>query len=76
MTLLWVDYSAEIQHMHNVNMIWSVFFIVFFVVAFFTRKSQSLGFLWKIVVGFFIILLVTLLADKIKNDLKDWWNKD
>jgi hypothetical protein len=74
MTLLWVDYTAELQHNHNVNVMWGVYFAIIFVIAFLTRKTP-LGFLWKIIVGFFIVLLVTLFADKFKNDLKSWWNK-
>jgi hypothetical protein len=75
MTLLWTDYTAELQHIHNVNVFWGWFFGIFFVVSFFTRRT-SLGFLWNLIVGFFMMLLIILLADKIKNDLKDWWNKD
>lgn len=50
-------------------------FFIFIVTAFLLRKTP-LGFLWKMVVTFFIVLFATILATKIKNDLKEWWNKD
>ena len=74
MTLLWIDYSTELQHNHNVNVFWGWFFAIFVIIAFLTRKTP-LGFLWKLCVGFVLVLAITLFADKIKNDLKDWWKK-
>ena len=49
-------------------------FFIFIAAAFLLRKTP-LGFLWKMVVAFFIVLFATLLATKIKNDLKEWWNE-
>ena len=47
-----------------------------FIVAAFLLRNTPLGFLWKMVKMFFIVLFVTLMANKIKGDLKEWWNKD
>jgi hypothetical protein len=49
-------------------------FFVFIIAAFLLRKTP-LSFLWKMVVMFFIVLFATILATKIKNDLKEWWNE-
>ncbi len=50
-------------------------FFIFIIAAFLLRKTP-LGFLWKMVVAFFIVLFATLLANKIKGELKEWWGKD
>ena len=42
----------------------------------FLLRNTPLGFLWKCVKIFFVVLILTLFADKIKNDIKAWWNKD
>lgn len=49
-------------------------FFIFIVIAFLLRKT-ALGFLWRIIVTFFIVLFATLLADHIKKGVKEWWNK-
>jgi hypothetical protein len=38
-------------------------------------RKTPLGFLWRWVVLFFIVLFATVLANNIKNSLKEWWNK-
>jgi hypothetical protein len=42
----------------------------------YSLRHTPLGFLWKITRIFLIILFGTLLVNKFKGDLKDWWNKD
>lgn len=32
--------------------------------------------LWKVVATFFIVLFATLMANYVKKELKEWWNKD
>jgi len=39
-------------------------------------RHTPLGFLWRGVRIFLLLLFATLLINKFKGDLKDWWNKD
>ena len=32
--------------------------------------------IWKVVATFFIVLFATLMANYVKKELKEWWNKD
>ena len=50
-------------------------FVVFCVVAFFTRNTL-LGFLWKLVVAFFVALLLNVVIDKFKKDIISLLKKD
>ena len=65
------SWSVMTPHDHFVV----ICFFVFIVVAFLLRKTP-LGFVWKAIQMFFIVLIVTLLADHIKKSVKEWWNKD
>jgi hypothetical protein len=47
----------------------------FIIFVFFLLKNTPLGFLWKITKIFFISLFAVLLVNKVKGDLKDWWNE-
>lgn len=47
--------------------------LMFFV--FWLLRNTPLGFLWRWTKIFFTVLILTLFATKIKNDLKDWWNE-
>ena len=38
-------------------------------------RNTFLGFLWRYMKIFFIVLLVTLGANYAKGKVKDWWNK-
>ena len=51
------------------------FFIIFVVVAFFTRNTLF-GFLWKLVMAFFIALLAGVFIDRTKKSLVDLFKKD
>ena len=65
------SWSTMSSHDHFVV----ICFFIFIVIAFLLRKTP-LGFLWKMVVTFFIVLFATLLIDRVKKDVKMWWNKD
>ena len=39
-------------------------------------RNTPLGFLWKGVRLFLIVLFATLLANYAKKEIKNWWNKD
>jgi len=39
-------------------------------------KDTPLGFLWRIYKLFWIVLFATLMANYLKKELKDWWNKN
>ena len=52
------------------------FFCVWMIAAFLLRKNQYFGWMWKLTKLFFIALLIALLADRLKNSFKEWWNKD
>jgi hypothetical protein len=43
-------------------------------VAWLLRKT-SLGFLWRMIKMFFLVLFVALSADLLKKEIKEWWNK-
>ena len=32
--------------------------------------------IWKVVATFFIVLFATLMANYVKKEIKEWWNKD
>ena len=32
--------------------------------------------IWKVVATFFIVLFATLMANYVKKEVKEWWNKD
>jgi energy-coupling factor transporter transmembrane protein EcfT len=46
---------------------------VFFVA--WVLRNTPLGFLWKILRMFLIILFATLFVNYVKKELKDWWGK-
>lgn len=50
-------------------------FFIFIIIAFLLRNTP-LGFLWRWIKIFFIVMIVTLFADNIKKGIKEWWNKD
>ena len=52
-----------------------LFFFIFVVIAFLLRNNKYLGWMWLLVKGFFIAIFFYLIADRVKNNLKDWWNK-
>ena len=54
----------------------SVLVVLMFFVFWLLRNNIYFGFLWRWTKIFFVVLTLTLFADKIKNDLKSWWNKD
>ena len=39
-------------------------------------KDTPLGFLWKVYKWFWIILFAVLMANYVKKEIKDWWNKN
>jgi len=39
-------------------------------------KDTPLGFLWRAYKIFWIVLFATLLLNKFKGDIKEWWNKN
>ena len=39
-------------------------------------KDTPLGFLWRTYKIFWIVLFATLLLNKFKGDIKEWWDKD
>jgi len=67
-----IERSWEQMSTHDKYM--ALLVLLFIVVAFLLRNTP-LGFLWKGVCGFFIVLAATILADHAKNNIKEWWNK-
>ena len=49
--------------------------LLIIVVAWLLRKT-SLGFLWRMIKMFFMVLFAVLAAGLIKKEVKAWWNKD
>ena len=47
---------------------------LFILVAFWLRKTP-LGFLWKLVVSFFVVLFATIFINYAKKEIKEWWKK-
>jgi len=47
--------------------------VVIFVI--YLLRNTPLGFLWKILRLFLIVLFVTLFANYAKKEIKEWWNK-
>jgi hypothetical protein len=45
------------------------------VTAFLLRKNKYWSWMWKITIGLFVVLLFTLLADRFKNRMKEWWKE-
>jgi hypothetical protein len=45
------------------------------IIAFLLRKTP-LGFLWRWISAFFIVLAITIFADQAKKNIKAWWSKD
>jgi energy-coupling factor transporter transmembrane protein EcfT len=39
-------------------------------------KDTPLGFLWRIYKLFWLVLFATLMANYLKKEIKDWWNKN
>ena len=52
-----------------------VFFVSWMVTAFLLRKNKYWSWMWKITIGLFVVLLFTLLADRFKNRMKEWWKE-
>ena len=50
-------------------------FILFCIVAFFTRNTVF-GFMWRLVMAFFVALLAGVVIDRVKKDIVDLLKKD
>ena len=50
-------------------------FIIFCIVAFFTRNT-IFGFMWKLLMAFFIALLAGVVIDRFKKDIAEMLKKD
>ncbi len=42
----------------------------------FRNTNSTTKMIWKVIATFFVILFATLMANFIKKELKEWWNKD
>ena len=70
---LYLDTPREPVTSYDITVV--VLFSVFILGAFLLRNT-IFGFLWKLVQAFFIALLITIVADRVKKDFKQWWDKD
>jgi len=63
----WVNLSIEQKS--NIVVI-----IVFFVVAFLTRKTKYFGWMWKCTMMILLSLFIAGIINVAKDKVKDWWN--
>jgi hypothetical protein len=71
--LLYLD--TPVEPIDTSSIVYMILFVVFCFGAFLLRNT-IFGFLWVLVRAFFIALLITVVADRVKKDFKQWWNKD
>jgi cell division protein FtsW (lipid II flippase) len=55
----------------------SILLLVIIGVLYLLRNTNTFfRVIWKVVATFFIVLFATLMANYVKKELKEWWNKD
>lgn len=57
---------------------WKSILLLAIIVVFYLLRNTNAFFkvVWKLIATFFIVLFATLMANYIKKELKEWWNKD
>jgi hypothetical protein len=68
--LLYLD--TPVEPIDTSSIVYMILFVVFCFGAFLLRNT-IFGFLWVLVRAFFIALLITVVAGRIKNSIKDWF---
>ena len=63
--------DSPVDPIDPISVVYLILFFAFILVAFLLRNT-ALGFLWMLVKAFFIALFIVIVADKVKNELKDW----
>lgn len=66
---LYIDSPVDPVDPHSIVIL--IVFVLFVVLAFLLRNT-IFSFLWILVKAFFLALLITIVADRVKNSIKDW----
>jgi energy-coupling factor transporter transmembrane protein EcfT len=71
--MILLDYTETPLSPHDTFVLIVVGIIIF---VMWLLRNTPLGFLWRGFKIFMLVLFATLMANYLKKEIKEWWNKD